>query len=118
MTFEFAKATEVTEFAFEKRPSYADECYKRFFVCPDVHVTWFFRLLEGFDGEYNREEGSFILERSRISNYYKGQPMTISRLTKIIKDDDLSNWDYQHSIYVDDLIEMVDGGFGINNLAN
>lgn len=36
MIFEFAKYTEITDYAFKVNPSYKDDGYVRFFICPDV----------------------------------------------------------------------------------
>ena len=68
MKFEFAKYTEITDLAFKVNPNYKNENYIRFFICPDVKDTWFVRILEGYDKDYNPEEGSYILERNAIPN--------------------------------------------------
>jgi hypothetical protein len=46
----------------------------------------------------------------------KGQKLTISKVRQIISEDNGSNWDLEQSDDIDDLIDMLDGGFGINNL--
>lgn len=116
MKFECGKYTEITELAFKVNPSYKNEKYIRFFICPDVEDTWFVRLLDGFNEEYEPEEGSYILERNNVPNDYKCQKLTIDRVRQIIEDDDGCNWDYQVSDDVDELIDMLDDGFGIHNL--
>ena len=114
MEFEFAKYTEITDLAFEHGTGYKG--YVRFFICPDVHDTWFCRILENTNSEYDTEEGSFLLERNNIPNEYKGQELTVDRVVDIIQEDDGSNWDYQQAYSVDELIDMLDDGFGILNL--
>jgi len=113
--FEFAKYTEITDFAFRLRPNYKKEGYVRFFICPDVHDTWFVRILEGYNEDYEKKEGSFLLERNKISNEHKGQRLTIQRVKRIILDDDGSNWDVKSDYEIENLIDIIDGGFGIIN---
>ena len=115
MVFEFAKYTEITDFVFEVRPQYKEEGYIRFFICPDVNDYWFVRILEGFNEDYEDEEGSFLLERN---GHYKakGETLTLSKLKKIIEEDDGGNLDYYQDYSLEDSIERLDGGFGILNL--
>jgi len=118
MEFEFAKYTEITDLVFKHDKQAKKEGYIRFFICPDVWDVWFVRILEGFGEDYEVEEGSFILERNNIENEYKGQELTLKRVKEIIEDDDRSNWDYEVSDDVDELIDILDDGFGILNLNN
>ncbi|MTB53069.1 hypothetical protein [Lewinella sp. W8] len=115
MKFEFARSTEVTDFAKEKFPEQYRE-YSRLFICPDVNDAWLFRLLPGVGMNYYPNPDAFLLERDKIANDFKGQPMTVQRLFRILKNDDLSNWDYHVYGVEEDAIEVVDGGFGIPNL--
>ena len=115
MEFEFAKYTEITDLAFKYGMDYKG--YIRFFICPDVHDTWFVRILEGYNEDYEREEGSYILERNNVPNDYKGQQLTLKRVKQIIEEDDGSNWDIEVGNDLDELIEMLDYGFGILNLT-
>ena len=116
MEFEFAKYTEITDYAFKINPNYKQEGYIRFFLCPDVHDYWFVRILEGYNEDYEREEGSYILERNNISKR-KGEMPTLSKVKQLILEDDGSNWDIEQSFDIDDLINMLDDGFGILNLS-
>lgn len=116
MKFEFGKYTEITDLAFKVNPQYKNEGFVRFFICPDVWDTWFVRILEGYNEDYEREEGSYILERNNVPNDTKGQKLTISRVRKIIEEDSGENWDYEQNCDVNELIDMLDDGFGILNL--
>ena len=120
MKFEFARYTEITDYAFKLNPSYKNEGYVRFFICPDVYDFWFVRILKG--QEYDEDEGYFInednyiLERNKIEMDRKGENLTLSKLKKIIEEDDGSNWDLQQDGDIHTLIDMLDDGFGILNL--
>ena len=114
MKFEFAKYTDVTEMAFRNNPEYESNSYIKIYLCPDVNDVWLARILEGVNEDYEPEEGSYILEREKIPNDVKGQKMTISRAINIIKEDSFENWDIEVSEDLEELIEMLDDGFGIN----
>lgn len=120
MKFEFAKYTEITDFAFEVNPNYKNEGYVRFFICQDVWDFWFVRILKGYESVENEgyveNEGNYILERNKISMDKKGQKLTLLKVREIILEDYGSNWDLQQGEDIDELIDMIDNGFGINNL--
>ena len=115
MEFKFAKYTEITDYAFKVNPDYQNDSYVRFFICPDVWDFWLIRILEGYDEEYDKEEGSFILERNKIEMDNKGETLSIRKLNKILKEDDFSNWDMQQGYDIEELIDQLDDGFGILN---
>lgn len=121
MEFKFAKYTEITDYAFEVNPEYKNEKYVRFFICPDVWDFWFIRILEGYectDEEgYIPQEGHYILERNKIEMSKKGETLTLSKLKRIIEEDDGSNWDLKQGYDIEELIEMIDDGYGILNKA-
>lgn len=116
MKFEFAKYTEITDYVFNRNPYYKKEKYVRFFICPDVNDFWFVRILKGYNKDYELDENSYILERNNIPKEYKSQKLNLNILNNIIDEDDGSNWDYQQSYNLNDLIDMLCDGFGINNL--
>jgi hypothetical protein len=118
MIFEFGKYTEITDLAFEVNPEYKNEGYVRFFICPDVWDFWFVRILAGYNKDYEREEGSFLLERNKIEMDKKGQKLTISKVRQIISEDDASSWDIEQSDDINELIDTLDDSFGINNLKD
>ena len=116
MTLEFGKYTEITDFAFKVNPNYKNEGFIRFFICPDVNTFWFVRILEGYNEDYETEDGSYILERNNIEKNDKSEKLTVSKVRKIIEEDSGDNWDITQSFDLDDLISDLDGGFGINDL--
>ena len=118
MEFEFAKYTEITDYAFKIRPEYKNDGYVRFFICPDVLDYWFVRILEGYNKDYDKEEGCFVLERDKISKDSKGEKLNLSKLKRIINDDCGEGWDLEEGYDIDELIEMLDDGFGILNLKS
>ena len=87
----------------------------RFFICPDVTDFWLARVLEGVNENYENEDGAFLIERNNIWKS-KGEGLTLAKVNKIIKEDDGSNWDIQEAASIKDVIEIIDGGWGINNL--
>lgn len=115
MHFEFAKYTEITDYVFRIDPSLKNQGYVRFFICPDVNDFWLVRILEGFNEDYEKESGSYILEREKIPNDYKGQKLQLSKLKRIILEDDGGNWDMKQGYDIESLIDMLDDGFGIIN---
>lgn len=119
MTFEFAKYTEITDFTFKVNPNYKNDKYVRFFICQDVWHFWFIRILKGYENDeeegYIENSDNYILERNKIEMDKKGQKLTLSKLKQIIEEDDGSNWDLQQGSDVEELIDMLDEGYGINN---
>ncbi len=119
MTFEFARYTEITDYAFKLNPDYKNDGYVRFFICPDVLDFWFVRILKGYENDdeqgYIHNEDNYILERNKIEMDVKGERLTLSKLAKIITEDDGSNWDLEQGYDIEDLIDMLDDGFGIIN---
>jgi hypothetical protein len=116
MEFEFAKYTEITEFVRKVRPELFKQGYIRFFICPDVLDFWLCRILKDTNEEYETEEGTFLLERDKIAMDKKGENLSVSKVRRIIENDELANWDCQESDDLEELIEMIDNGFGILNL--
>ena len=119
MEFNFAQYTEITDYAFKVNPNYKNEGYVRFFICPDVNDFWFVRVLVG--SRYDDIEGyvdcdnHYILERNNIPNSKKAENVTLSKLRKIIEEDDGSSWDLKQGYDLEELIDMLDDGFGIIN---
>jgi hypothetical protein len=115
MEFEFAKYTEITDYVFNVNPDLKNEGYVRFFICPDVWDFWFVRILEGFNEDYEKEEGCFVLERNKAEMNTKCEKLTMSKLKRIIQEDDGGNWDLFQGYDIERLIDMLDDGFGILN---
>lgn len=116
MKFEFAKYTEITDYAFGVNPEYKNAGYVRLFICPDVFDFWLVRILEGVNEEYEKEEGSYVLERNQIPMNTKGQKLTILKLRDILENDDFGNYDLIQGFDLEKLIDdNLDDGFGIIN---
>lgn len=119
MNFEFAKYTEITDYAFKVNPNYKNEGFVRFFICPDVWDFWFVRILKGYENDdeqgYVENPENYILERNKIEMDRKGQKLTLSKVKQIIEEDDGSNWDLQQGYDIEELVDMLDEGFGIIN---
>jgi len=113
MKFDFGKATDITEFA---KNNFSDmyECYEKIYITPDTNDYHILRILKGFGEDYEEDLDSFILEHNMIRKP-KGDTITgITKLRKILSEDDGGNWAYKVYSSIDDCIENVDGGFGIN----
>jgi len=116
MNFEFAKYTEITDFAHKHNPEYAKNGYVRVFICADVNDFWLARILANTNEDYEHEEGCFLLERDKIPMEQKGEKLSWSKVRKIVENDEFENWDVEESDDIKELIEMLDDGFGIINL--
>lgn len=116
MLFEFGKFTEITDFALDINPEYQTSKYIRIFICPDVWDFHLVRILKGYNEDYEPDEDSYIMERNIIPMERRDENLSIRKVRKIIEEDNLDNWDYYQSYDLDDLIERIDGGFGIINL--
>jgi hypothetical protein len=116
MLFEFGKYTEITDFAFKENPEYEENKYIRIFICPDVWDYHLVRILKGYGKDYENDEDSYIMERDKIPMEKKGQGLTIRKVRDIVQNDLMENWDYYQSYDLNDLIDRIDGGFGILNL--
>jgi hypothetical protein len=119
MEFEFAKYTEITDYAFKVNPNYKNEGFVRFFICQDVWDFWFVRILKGYENDdeqgYVENPENYILERNKIEMDRKGQKLTLSKVKQIIEEDDGSNWDLEQGYDIEELVDMLDDGFGIIN---
>ena len=117
MKTQFAQYTEITKIYKSKSTMLQEgDGYTRFFICNDTNNFWLVRVLEGFNSEYEAEDGCFILERNNIEKTYKGEPLTRTRVIEIIENDDFSNWDFAVYNDLDSLINDIDGGHGINSI--
>lgn len=122
MQFEFARYTEITDYVFKVNPDLKNQGFHRFFICPDVWDFWFVRILKGYENDdeqgYIENPDNYILERNKIPMDRKGQTLTLSKLRKIIEEDDGSNWDLEQGEDIEVLVDMLDDGFGIINRKN
>jgi hypothetical protein len=114
MKFEFAKYTEITELYKKHGNLQEGDGYIRFFICLDTNDFWLIRVIEGVNEEYEREEGVYLLERNNIRKESKGQDLSLSKVIELIKADEFDNWDIKEYSDLDELIEDIDGGYGLN----
>lgn len=121
MKLDFAKYYHITSIA-KKHSKVYDE-YEKIFICCDTWDFWIARLLKGyrFDGDegYVEDEDTYILERNKVEKQYKEQTIsTLEELQEILDEDDLGNWDCFNVKSVEEAVEMLDGGYGIETLEN
>lgn len=116
MGFEFGKFTEITDIAFKENSEYEANKYIRAFICPDVWDFHLIRILKGYGEDYENDEDSYIMERNKIPMDRKCHGLTIRKVREIVQEDCFDNWDYYQSYDLNELIDRVDGGFGILNL--
>jgi hypothetical protein len=121
--------------------SYTKNLYKGLFVCVDTHDVWVSRIQEGYNSEFEQEEGKWLIERNKIDKYdfceflkekKNDDSEIISRSSRdyyidkcfsveeiidniILMDDDngLEGWDNCECDSYEEAIEAIDGGFGI-----
>ena len=114
------------------------------YVCMDTHDFWICRIQEGYNEEYEKEEGSWIVERNKIDKYdlidfieeeigrefkisnRQGRVRVIDNIPtdKLIKwviqyDDNqgFENWDNVQEYSLEGCIDSIDGGYGIIEVA-
>ena len=125
--------------------SYQEDYCKGVYVCSDTHDMWICRILEGYNNEYEKEEGKWLVERNKIGKYelidfineeelteekwevnnkndlhYVLSNIPIENLIRytILFDDNqgLENWDNLQCGSYSECIEAIDSGFGIVEL--
>lgn len=146
---EFAKYYDVTNKMNElidkgELFSYTKDSYKKLYICMDTHDFWISRVQEGYNSEYEEEEGKWLIEREKIDKYsfiefvsektgkeYKVSDrfqrdniidrLSVNRVIEylILMDDDkgLEGWDNLECDSLEEVIEAIDGGFGIIQLT-
>lgn len=110
--FEFAVATEITEYAKKHFPYTYQDCEK-VFITPDVDDHHILRILKDVGDDYETVKGSYVLEWDKIP-HIKHETLTMKNLNATLEKDDGSNWDYAVFDSIEKCIEEIDGGFGIN----
>lgn len=113
LKFEFAVATNVTEYAKKHFPHY--EGYHSIYVCLDVWDYHIYRILEGYNAEYEKEEGSILVEHEKIEKPYRDAGLDMKILHDVLDEDmGLGNWSVEQAFDIADAVDMIDGGFGVN----
>lgn len=116
MKFEFGKFTEVTKFAKSIMPDMYD-IYERIYICPDTRNWWLIGIQKDINKDYEVEEGTWLCERaeiSYISGKVKSAYLNINYVRKALEDFDGCLWDNFETSSLEEAIEQIDGGFGIN----
>lgn len=113
MKFEFAKATDITEFAKNKMADFYKE-YEKVYITPDTNDYHILRILKGYDEDYEPNEDKVILEHQMIPKTKRETINSLNKLRSILEEDDGGNYDYKVKDSVEECIEIVDGGYGIN----
>lgn len=147
---EFAKYYNVTKVLEDmlkeddKLFSYQEGNYQGLYICQDTHDFWVCRILEGYNEEFEQEEGSWLVERNKIDKYdllefiqqddedkleintrgLRDDAIDSFEAKELIKfvilyDDDkgLEGWDNTQCDSLDECIKVIDGGFGIIELS-
>lgn len=146
---EFAKYYNVTNIVKklmneEKISSDWEQYSNGVYVCMDTHDFWICRILEGYNDEYEQEEGSWLVERNKICKYdlisfieenaekkfnVKNRQdrdrifdniFTDKLIEWVIKYDDeqgLENWDNLQEYSLEECVNAIDGGYGIVEIA-
>jgi hypothetical protein len=142
---EFAKYHNVTNklnelISKEKVSSYTKDYCKGLYICNDTHDFWICRIVEGYNEEFEQEEGKWLVERNRLNKYdfidfledkygdklhvknRRDRDSVIDHLTTdftieniILMDDDkgLEGWDNHECDSYNEAVDLIDGGFGI-----
>jgi hypothetical protein len=125
--------------------SYTRDYCKGLFICADTHDIWISRILEGYNSEFEQEEGKWLVERNKIDkydfceflkeknnddseitdrrtrDYYINECFPVDEIIDniILMDDDngLEGWNNCECNSYDEAIEIIDGGFGIIELT-
>lgn len=125
--------------------SYQKDYCKALYICMDTHDFWICRILEGYNSEYEQQEDKWLVERNKIDKYRfveflkeykKDDSETTTRYardyyinecfllddiieTLILMDDDngLEGWDNCECDSLEEAVEIIDGGYGIINIA-
>lgn len=120
---EFLQVYDVTELVEKKLsslPCYMDAKYSSVFIQEDVHDFHVYRVQEGYNTDYEPEEGVYLTEYNRVSRYDIPPHLEgIDKLFSVLKADDregLSNWEAYESYDYEDCVDLIDGGYGIKKL--
>ena len=113
MRFEFAKFTDVTEYAHSLELAYLE--YEKVYICPDTNDAWIGRILVGYDDEYNKNPEKVLVERNNIdgygAKYYNIKSPNYAKM--VLQEDDFCNWDVYECESLAEAIELLDDGYGI-----
>lgn len=139
---EYAKyynATNIAKEMFKNKElnDYTEENLKGVFVCNDSNDFWICRLLEGYNDEYEKVDGLWLIERNKINKFdllsyieeKENKNFCVSNkrelhevlsklnvkhiIKTVIKMDDnecLMNWDNKECLSYEECIEVLEDG--------
>jgi hypothetical protein len=147
MSLQFLKNYNVTnliEKNKEKLMAYKDIGYKGIYIAMDVLDMHLFRILSGYNEEYEKEDGVYLVEAERIPKYEVCEKLletknginkainsrnevneTINKYNKedillctllIDAERGLENWENEKCFSLEEAIKIIDQGYGIINL--
>ncbi len=64
--------------------SYTKDYCQKLYICMDTHDFWISRILEGYNSEFEEEQGKWLIERNKIDKY------DFCRFMKEKEDDDFN----------------------------
>lgn len=124
--------------------SYEKDLYRGLYICSDTHDFWISRILEGYNEEFEKEEGKWLIERNKIDkyefceflkekkndkasitdrslrDYYIEQCFSTNEIIEnlILLDDKsgLEGWDNFECDSPEEAVDIIDGGYGIIQL--
>lgn len=128
MKIEFAKATDVTNFAKKVNPEYST--YEKIFILPDTLDVWLIRVQKGYNEDYEPDPDAWLVERDKIGyedieyneegDCLPCRGFSELQITKdfsirwMLENDNFESWDVTEAFSLKEATEIVDGGFGIN----
>ena len=116
MKIEFGKFTEVTKLAKEVAPEMFD-IYEKVYICPDTLNWWIIGIQKDMNDEYEAEEGTWLCERADIeypSGRCKPFYLSMNHARNALEEFDGCLWDNFEASSLEEAIEQIDGGCGIN----
>ena len=112
---EFAKYTEATTLANQLDTIDYYKGVHSVWVCRDTHDYWIVKIHENLNEDYEKEEGTWLVERNKLPHYKRLAPSITTDIKRAIRLDldDCGGWDSQEHDSLEDCLEAIDGGFGL-----
>lgn len=114
----FGTYVEITNIAKDFDDEY--ESLHSMFICEDVTDYWLVRITKDLNKDYEREVGIYLLEREKIDHYNffinRKQDTVVEEIQMVLEYDaenGYENWDNMELESYEDVIDTLDGGFGI-----
>lgn len=116
MELKFARYTDVTAFAKKVNPEYEKQNYQKVLVYLDTFDYWVVRILKDINEDYEKQDGVFLLDRDKVEKENKSDKLNIKTLEDLLINDEFENYDTFQRNSLDELMELLDDGFGIDEL--